>query len=128
MAKTAMTMSLPKVGERLTRVMTSTTWDLDGAYQPEPCVVTYVNNAHNWFKVKFLDSGIEECYNVPTFDHSIIRNTIKRAIPVMCIETGFVYSSLDECADDMKLAHDGISRYLKGERGSCGGYHFCTVL
>lgn len=128
MSKTTVSMALPKVGDRLVRVMTATTWDLGDVYKPEPCEVIHVNKEHNWFEVRFLDSGVRECYNLPTFDHSVIRNTPKGAIPIMCIETGVVYSTLKQCARDLGLDHSGISRHLSGEWSHCGGYHFCTVL
>lgn len=128
MAKAALSMTLPEVGDRLMRVMTSTTWDLGDTYTPEPCEVIYVNKEHNWFEVLFLDSGIKECYHLPTFDHSIIRDVTKGSIPVICLETGVVYSTLHQCARDLGLTRGEISRQLSGERGHCGGYHFCTVL
>lgn len=128
MSKTIMSMTLPEVGDRLVRVMTATTWDLGDVYKPEPCEVVYVNKTHRWFEVRFLESGVRECYNLPTFDHSIIRNTVKGSIPVMCVETGVVYSTMQQCARDLGLHHSGISRQLSGEWGHYEGYHFCTVL
>lgn len=128
MAKTMMSMKMPKVGDRLMRVMTSTTWDLDDTYIPESCVVTYINEAHKWFEICFLDSGLKECYNLPTFDHSILSDTKKHATTVVCIETGAVYSTLHQCARDMGVTADMLSRHLRGEWSHCGGYHFCTVM
>lgn len=128
MSKTAVSMTLPNVGDKLVRIMTSTTWDIGDVRRPEPCVVTYINKTHGWFEVRFLDSGIKECYKLPVFDHSIIREAMKGATPVMCVETGIVYSTLHQCARDLGLSHGGISRHLNGESSHCGGYHFCTVL
>ena len=130
MAKTMLTMDLPKVGDRLMRLMNKASFDPSLPYNPEPCVVTYVNETHHWYQVKFTNSGIRECYNLPVFDHSILYGITWEAgtMPVLCVETGAVYSSLHCCALDLGVTHGEISRQLAGEREHCKGYHFSTVL
>ena len=55
---------LPKVGDRRLEDMTilrERRWDAP----PEPCVVTEVNHAHLWYRVKFDRTGWHECYKLP---------------------------------------------------------------
>lgn len=128
--KTKLTMTLPNVGDRLMRVMQATTWDMLDSYVPEPCEVVYVNKDHGWFEVIFLNSGIREGCKLPVFDHSILTgmDSKRHSTPVICVETGDVYPTLEQCADDLGIWHSGISKQLRGEASHCGGYHFCTVL
>lgn len=128
--KTKLSMSLPKVGDRLMRLMTKAAVDSTMVYNPESCVVTYVNEAHGWYQVLFTNSGIRECYTRPVFDHSILCNADWKggAIPIVCVETGVVYSSITDCERDTGLNHTCISRQLLGERAHTHGYHFVEVL
>lgn len=128
MAKTTLTMSLPEVGERLVRVMSSTRFHTGDTYAPVSCIVTYVNALHNWFMVQFLDSGLKECYGLPTFDHSILYHTSKGSVPVLCFENGTVYSSVRQCADDLGLIRQNISAQLNGLKNQCNGYHFYRII
>lgn len=130
MSKTLLSMTLPKVGDLLERVLSTTGLDPDAVYNPEPCIVTYVNEAHGWYEVQFVDSGLKECYNYPVFDHAILKGATYGGIPVLCMETGEVYSAINACAKDKNLDRTNISRNVRGVPGwsSCGGYHFVTVL
>lgn len=133
MRKAILTMNLPKVGDKLMRIMSKYSCEYDDELIPKPCIVTYVNDKHGWYQVQFYDSGIKECYGLPTFDHSIIRinknsSIGSTCIPVACVETGVVYSSIKDCARDMRLDSTCIVRQLNDEYGQVNGYHFVKVL
>lgn len=130
MAKTMIEHTLPKVGDRLMRIMTNTSLDSEDNYRPEPCVVTYVNEQHNWYEVEFTDSGIKECYNFPVFDHAFLDGLSRRFTPILCVNTGVVYSDASECAEELGLYFKSISKQLKKNQGctSYGGYTFITVM
>lgn len=128
LAKSKLTMDLPKIGDKLNRIMTACTYDPEVTYSPQPCVVTYVNQRHKYYQVRFLGSGITECYNLPMFDHAILNRVCYGAIPVACVETGFVYSTTDECARDMDLDAGNISVQLRGGYGQYKGFHFFRIL
>lgn len=128
--KSKMTMDLPKVGDVLVRLMTKTAFDPMLPYDPEPCVVTYVNEKRSWYQVEFLRSGVKECYNLPIFDHSILSGVKWQIgnIPCVCVETGFVYPSATACAKDMNMSTFPICAMLRGEYDHLSRYHFDTVL
>lgn len=127
-AKAKLTMTLPKVGDRITRVMSRGNLGQAESFITEPCEVVYVNRTHNWYEVRFLNSGLRECYSCPDFDHSILTNLPGRANPVVCLETGYIYRTVADCANEMGLNGGDISRCLTGEYDSHHGYHFNTVL
>lgn len=128
MGKTSLSMKLPKVGDKLLRAINVGIYDPDISCIPKPCVVTFVNEKHGWFEVTFDNSDLKECYKLPTFDHSILSGLYTGGMPVACVETGKVYSSIQECADDMRIDHSGISRQILGDVDHCKGYHFFKVL
>jgi hypothetical protein len=53
---------LPKVGD--VRMETPTA-PQGCTYAPQECVVVYVNEAHLWYRVRFVETGFHECYKVP---------------------------------------------------------------
>ena len=124
--KVMSSMEMPKIGEHLKRVMTAMTELFQPIYDPMDCVVTYVNKDRGWYEVKFTDTGLRECYGLPVFDHAVIKDW--RNYPVMCVETGYVYSSVTDCARDMGLTSGNISKQMRGEFDQYHGYHFTTVL
>ena len=130
MRKTVMTMKLPKVGDRLVRCISEYSCDGQYLYRPLPCKVVYVNTKHNWYKVKFDDLDIEECYGIPVFDHSVFKGAsqYQLIVPVVCIETGYVYPTVKDCAKDMNLDDGNISAHLYGVYDSVSGCHFDTVF
>lgn len=97
-------------------------------FVPKECKVTYVNTEHNWYTVEFLDSGLRESYSLPDFDHNILLNLPGWSNPVICLETGNVYRTVTDCANELSLNRQHISRCLIGSLGSYHGYHFDTVL
>lgn len=124
--KTMVSMELPKVGDHLKRVMSAMTRLASPLYEPLDCVVVHVNKDKRWYEVEFVNTGLRECYGLPTFDHTIIKDP--QNYPVLCLETGYVYSSVTDCARDMGFTAGNISRQILGEFEQYHGYHFTTVL
>lgn len=120
MAKSRVSIDLPKVGDHLKRLTIE--------YEIEDCVVTYVNRSHGWYEVTFPRTNIRECYKLPTFDHTILKGVAPNTIPIVCVETGWVYPSYYDCAVDMGLDISTIKRQLNGIYSHCCGYHFTNVL
>lgn len=127
MRKTKVSMDLPKVGDHLKRIMTAASDCIWGIFEPKDCVVTYVNESKHWYEVEFTDSHIRECYSLPVIDHALL-DIRPGGIPVMCLETGMVYSSVAQCGRDMGIYPPNISKQLYGELGGCYDYHFMTIL
>lgn len=109
MAKSRLSMILPKVGDRLKRVMAEN--------EVEDCVVTYVNSSHGWYEVVFPKYNLKECFKLPTFDHAILERNSPNNMPVICADTGLVYSSIYECSQDMNVSIRSIYRRLTGQFG-----------
>lgn len=120
MAKSRLSMDLPKVGDHLKRLTVE--------YELEDSVVTYVNQSHGWYEVLFPRTNLRECYKLPTFDHSIFQEGSPNDIPIICVETGWVYPSIYKCSEDMKLSRTSILRQCNGQQSHCGGYHFTNAL
>lgn len=120
MAKSRLSMALPKVGDHLKCLTVEC--------EVEDCVVTYVNQSHGWYEVLFPRYNLRECYKPPTFDHAILQGNSPNDIPIICIETGLVYPSIYECSEDMELNRTSIIRQLKGDYSHCSGYHFINAL
>ena len=128
MSKTNLSMTLPKVGDKLFRIMFRGRYDPGDVYNPEPCTVEYVNEKKGWYEVCFDETNIKECYRVPSFDHRFLKDKPVGGVPIACLETGSIYGSITECARDMKLNRHEIWKQLDGRRAYCSGYHFATVL
>lgn len=124
--KVMSSMEMPKVGDHLKRIMTAMIQHFAPIYEPLDCIVTYVNEKRGWYEVEFTGTHLKECYGLPVFDHAVIKDWMY--CPVLCIETGYVYSSIYDCAKDMHIHSAGISRQLSGEYDQYHGYHFATVL
>lgn len=62
--------------------------------------------------------------NCKKMQEKAIESTSK---PVMCIETGIVYSSICECSRKTGIYQSEISRVLQNKRNSAKGYHFILV-
>lgn len=120
MAKSILSMDLPKVGDHLKCLTIE--------YEVEDCVVTYVNQSHGWYEVIFPNHNLRECYKLPTFNHAILQGNSPNDIPIICIETELAYSSIYECSKDMKLDRSSIIKQLKGDYSHCSGYHFINAL
>ena len=128
MDKTILSMTLPKVGDKLFRLMYRGRYEPYDTYCPESCTVAYVNEKKGWYEVCFDETGIKECYKVPSFDHYFLKDKPVGGVPIICLENGNIYGSITECARDMKLNKHEIWKQIDGRLAYCSGYHFATVL
>lgn len=124
-------MSLPKVGDRLMRVMTGANFG-DRYIKPEPCVVIYVSKPKHYYTVQFVGSGIKESYKVPLLDDAKIikqfqedfkRAFGKQAKGVYVYESGALYPSISECARAIGVLPCTVSKHIHGQTTNVKGYH-----
>lgn len=130
MTKPILTMNLPKVGDKLMRIMTDYSCEYDTIPLPKPCVVVYVNERHGWYQVEFLDNHIKECYGLPVCDHGVIKFDVRgcNGDPVVCVETATVYRSISECARAIGVPRSSVYAQLMGVYDNVNGYHFVEIL
>lgn len=119
---------MPKIGDRLMRIMTSTSMGSRDD-KPEPCVVVYVNKPKYYYMVQFVDSGIRECYKVPHIDElqrfkdDYRKFFNKKAKGVYVYESGALYPSITECAKAIGVLPAAISKHIHGLTSNVKGYH-----
>ena len=128
MDKTNLSMTLPKVGDKLFRIMYRGRYELYDTYCSESCTVVYVNEKKGWYEVCFDETKIKEGYRVPSCDQYFLKGKPIGGVPIACLETGNVYESISKCAKDMKLNKHEIWKRIDGRLAYCSGYHFVTVL
>ena len=51
----------------------------------------------------------------------------RNAKPVLCIETGKIYNSVTDAAEDIGTTIDVVSAHLRGKTKTCKGNHFAFV-
>lgn len=51
----------------------------------------------------------------------------KNAKPVLCIDTGLIYASLTDAAEDIGVSVTALSSCLRGKTNSCKGMSWCFV-
>lgn len=51
----------------------------------------------------------------------------KNAKPVLCIDTGLIYASLTDAAEDVGVTVTALSNCLRGKTNSCKGMSWCFV-
>ena len=51
----------------------------------------------------------------------------KNAKPVLCIDTGLIYASLTDAAEDIGVSVTALSSCLRGKTNSCNGMSWCFV-
>ena len=51
----------------------------------------------------------------------------KNAKPVLCIDTGLIYASLTDAAEDIGVTVPALSSCLRGKTNSCKGMSWCFV-
>lgn len=51
----------------------------------------------------------------------------KNAKPVLCIDTGLIYASLTDAAEDVGVTVTALSSCLRGKTNSCKGMSWCFV-
>lgn len=117
--KTTPIVKMPKVGDRIMRVMvTHQSWKDD---TPLPCVVTYVNKQKNYYQVTFQESGVKECYKIPDLDEL---GSLKKPKGVYVYESGMLYSSITECAKAIGVLPCTVSKHLHGGSSNVKGITF----
>lgn len=124
-------MTLPKVGDRLMRVMTNTGSRIKNNGL-EPCIVIYVNKPKRYYAVQFVNSGITESYKVPLLNDAILLKQFqddfkhkfgKKPVGVYVYESGALYSSVSECAKAIGVKPCSITNHLHGRTNHVKGYH-----
>lgn len=125
--KTTPIVKMPRVGDRIMRVMAMhQSWKDD---TPLPCIVTYVNKQKNYYQVSFTESGVKECYKVPDLDDigsfakDYERSTKKKPKGIYVYESGMLYSSVTECAKAIGVLPCTVSKHLHGGSSNVKGYH-----
>lgn len=125
-------MNLPKLGDKLMRVM-STTKFLNCDDIPEECVVVYVNEPHHYYTVEFTNSKIRQSYKVPDVDEiRDFMNDYQKAFGtapkgVYVYESGVLYPSISACARDIGVRPSTVSKYIHGQTTNVKGYHIILL-
>lgn len=115
-------MKFPKLGDQLNLIMT-------GSTEPEPCIVTYVNKPHNYYQVRFINSGVRECYKVQNaneideFKKDYRRTFGKDPKGIYIYESGVLCDSIAECAKEIGVRAYTIVRHLNGYISNVNGHH-----
>lgn len=131
MQQNNMSIKLPKIGDLLLQVMTST---LMGRKDdcPEPCVVVYVNKPKHHFTVQFVDTGIRENYKLPQINtYDIVKEfqiNFKKAFGrpakgIYVYESGALYPTVSDCAEAIGVQPYVIYNHLNGHSSHVKGYH-----
>lgn len=124
-------LKMPKVGDRLMRVMTGSGYNAL-SNRAEPCVVVYVNKPHHYYTVRFDNSGILETYSVPLvtdiqvvkqFQIDFERRFGKKPVGIYVYESGALYDNVNECAKALGVIPANITSYLSGKVNTVNGYH-----
>ena len=98
---------------------------------------SFIPNLHNYTEVNHIDEdktnnsacNLEWCsrsYNM-NYGTGKERAANKCKVKVKCNETGIIYSSLDEAAQDMNVVKTAISNCLNGRAKSSCGYTWSYV-
>lgn len=126
--KTANSTKLPKIGDRIMRVMTVPTFGLAKS-GPEPCIVIYVNKPKYYYTVEFIRTGLRESFKVPDIDEiQNFKDDYERvfgckAKGVYVYESCMIYPSIKECAEAIGVTSSAISKHLHGGSKHVKGYH-----
>lgn len=125
-------LTMPKVGDRLMRVMSSTSY-LTNNNEKEPCVVVYVSEPKHYYTVQFTKTGIKESYKVPHVDElDAFKKDYKRAFNksprgVYVFESGALYPTVKECAAALGVTSSTVSAHLRGRTRHVKGYHIYAM-
>lgn len=125
-------MSMPKVGDKLMKTMTSTSF-MNSDDRPELCVVVYCNKPKHYYVVEFVESGVREAYKLPCVDEigffkrDYTRAFGKRPQGIYVYESGALYSSIRECAEALGVSPSTVSAHLHGRTSHVKGYHIFTL-
>lgn len=125
---TAISSSLPKVGDRLMKIMTAPTHGITKP-EPEPCIVTYVNKPNSYYTVRFIESGLMESYKVYGIDElEFFKENYRSAFGcdpkgVYVWESGNIYQTIGECAETLGVTYGLLVKHLSGDTAHINGYH-----
>ncbi len=103
-------------------------WDcIKGAN--ECCFMKRLQPVPNWNAKKVLCEGSLTYHVISCPDFKPMREimTEGRRTMVRCVETGKVYKSIRQCADDLNINRSFISNRLRGGGKTKRGYHFERV-
>ena len=50
-----------------------------------------------------------------------------RRVPIICLETQEVFSSVKDASDKMGLCYSSVGKAARGKQDTCGGYHFAVL-
>lgn len=124
--------TLPKLGDKLMRVMSTTNF-LTCDDIPEECVVVYVNEPHKYYTVEFTNTKIRQSYKVPDVDEiRDFKNDYQKAYGispkgVYVYESGVLYPSISACARDIGVSIGTVSRHVHGKSTNVKGYHIILL-
>ena len=107
---------------------------LSNNYKYKNCLVhrlvaeAYLPNPNNWPQVNHKDenkannsvSNLEWCSNQYNIDYSQSKR-------VLCVELNEIFKSTQDAAKNFNLSQGNISGCCRGERKTCGGYHWRFV-
>lgn len=118
--------TMPKVNDRLMRIMTTAADEIDEVLRP--CTVIFVNEPHQFYTVRFDDSGVIESYKFPDIideddnkDKPISKKSPCRRVCI--IELDAFYPSVKACAKALGVAACTVSAHLTGRTRMVKGYH-----
>lgn len=88
----------------------------------------YIPNPNNYDTVDHIDS--DKSHNYINNLQWMTRTDNKKKSwckKVRCIETGQTFNSLKEAAESVNRARANLTRHLKGQQASFGGYHWEVI-
>ena len=122
---------MPNIGDILVRKMNAHSFGFD--IHEELCIVDYVNHKHNYYTVKFLDSGLHESFKLPDLDalegfkQAYKKLYRKNPVGILVFELGIVFKTIDDCAKYLKVPSHFVIKVLNGEITNINGYHIYKI-
>lgn len=99
--------------------------------------VTYSENMKNPLTIKKFQKNLSEeqkakiSRSLKGKPHSDIHNErVSQSLskrPVLCVETGFIFRSVNFAAKELGLWRQNITKAIQGKTKKCGGYHWQYV-
>lgn len=126
---TAISSSLPKVGDRLMRIMSCGQLNNNIKAKPEPCIVVYVHKNHEYYTLRFVESGLLESYKLLGVDEiTEFKENYERIFGYApkgfyVRESGILYKTIAECEKAIGANHGLLVKHLNGGTTHINGYH-----